>query len=294
MDPCRTFFVKPRLARTVSFRFRMSGEIWRREFRKNLHCDQCKRHYTTLIKIYKPTLPSQNCVRGVMQSCLIHHADIRTGGILMDALSGGLAVAALGLAAFGPAAANAAYLYNNINVTSGGTASASTSDNGPLGNSFSTGPSGFTFTAVDLLVLANSPSDGGTFTVSLLNDNSLNPGSTIATETFADSAFSTSLSAFSAPFSNISLAADTRYWIELSTSTGSLEWAYSAINNGIGVANEYNYYAGSVSQNSAFTPYQMSIGSAVPEASTWALMLTGFAGLGLAGWRASRKAAPAA
>jgi hypothetical protein len=33
---------------------------------------------------------------------------------------------------------------------------------------------------------------------------------------------------------------------------------------------------------------------AVPEASTWAMMLVGFAGLGLAGYRASRKTAPAA
>jgi hypothetical protein len=30
---------------------------------------------------------------------------------------------------------------------------------------------------------------------------------------------------------------------------------------------------------------------AVPEPSTWAMLLLGFAGLGLMGWRASRKAA---
>jgi hypothetical protein len=150
---------------------------------------------------------------------------------------------------------------------------------------------------VDLLILADTPSDGGTFSVSLLSDNSIHPGSTIATDTFSDSLLSTSLSVFSAPFSNIALAASTRYWIELSTSTGSLEWSYSAVNDGIGVANEYNYYAGAVSANASFTPYQMSIGSgsAVPEASTWALMLAGFAGLVLVGYRTStKKAAPAA
>jgi hypothetical protein len=102
---------------------------------------------------------------------------------------------------------------------------------------------------------------------------------------------STSLSTLSAPFSSIALAADTRYWIELSTSTGSLEWAYTAANDGIGVANEYNFSAGSVSANQAFTPYQMRIGSAVPEPSTWALMLAGFAGLGFVGYRSSRKSA---
>jgi PEP-CTERM motif len=31
--------------------------------------------------------------------------------------------------------------------------------------------------------------------------------------------------------------------------------------------------------------------TAVPEPSTWAMMLAGFAGLGLMGWRGSRKAA---
>jgi hypothetical protein len=208
----------------------------------------------------------------------------------MDTFKRGLASAVLALAPFASIPANATYLYNNIGVASGGTAHASTLDNGPLGNSFSTGSSAYTLTSVGLLVLADNPSDGGSFTVSLLTDNSIHPGSTITTDTFADSMLSTSLSTISAPFSSIALAADTRYWIELSTSTGSLEWAYTAANNGIGVANEYNFYAGSVSPNNSFTPYQMSIGSgsAVPEASTCALMLAGFAGLGLIGYRKSR------
>jgi hypothetical protein len=37
-----------------------------------------------------------------------------------------------------------------------------------------------------------------------------------------------------------------------------------------------------------------SITAAVPEPSTWAMMLVGFAGLGYAGWRRSRKAASVA
>jgi PEP-CTERM motif len=210
----------------------------------------------------------------------------------VDTLNKRLACAVLALAPFSSTAANATYLYNNIDISfSGGFAHASTSDSGPLGNSFSTGPSGYSLTAVDLLVLADNPSDGGSFTVSLLNDSSIHPGSTIATDTFKDSMLSTSLSTISAPFSSIALAADTRYWIELSTSTGSLEWSFTAANVGIGVANEYNFYAGSVSANQSFTPYQMSIGSAVPEPSTWALMLAGFVGLGFVGYRSSRKSA---
>jgi hypothetical protein len=147
-------------------------------------------------------------------------------------------------------------------------------------------------TSVDLLVLATSPSDGGSFTVSLLNDSSTSPGSPIATDTFADSLLSTSLSVLAAPFPDISLLANTRYWIELSTSNGSLEWSFTSMNDGIGVANEYNFYAGSVSANAAFTPYQMSIGSAAPEPSTWAMVLVGFAGVGFVGYRASRRSAP--
>jgi hypothetical protein len=35
--------------------------------------------------------------------------------------------------------------------------------------------------------------------------------------------------------------------------------------------------------------YAVTVGSAVPEPSTWAMMLLGFAGLGFAGYRTSRK-----
>ena len=40
--------------------------------------------------------------------------------------------------------------------------------------------------------------------------------------------------------------------------------------------------------------FDLAIGGAVPEPSTWAMMLVGFAGLGFAGWRGSRTAARAA
>jgi hypothetical protein len=35
--------------------------------------------------------------------------------------------------------------------------------------------------------------------------------------------------------------------------------------------------------------FDFAVGGAVPEPSTWAMMLIGFAGLGFAGYRASRK-----
>jgi hypothetical protein len=37
-------------------------------------------------------------------------------------------------------------------------------------------------------------------------------------------------------------------------------------------------------------PEPSTFGTAVPEPSTWAMMLLGFAGLGFAGYRRSRKA----
>src|ERR1700722_7591877 len=125
------------------------------------------------------------------------------GSRSVDTLNKRLACTVLALAPFSSTAANATYLYNNIDISfSGGFAHASTSGSGPLGNSFSTGPSGYTLTAVDLLVLADNPSDGGSFTVSLLNDSSIHPGSAIATDTFKDSMLARSLSRISAPFSS--------------------------------------------------------------------------------------------
>ena len=90
----------------------------------------------------------------------------------MSIVKTGLACYAFVLALLGSAAANATYLYDNVSVASGGVASASTGDNGPLADSFSTRSSGYTLTAVDLLVIADNPADGGSFTVSLLSDNS--------------------------------------------------------------------------------------------------------------------------
>jgi hypothetical protein len=51
-------------------------------------------------------------------------------------------------------------------------------------------------------------------------------------------------------------------------------------------------YAGDVSQLGG--PGPILTASVIPEASTWAMMLLGFAGLGFAGWRASRRSAAGA
>jgi len=46
-------------------------------------------------------------------------------------------------------------------------------------------------------------------------------------------------------------------------------------------------------ESTSFTQFSVTA-AAIPEPSTWTMMLLGFAGLGFAGYRASRKTAPAA
>ena len=47
-----------------------------------------------------------------------------------------------------------------------------------------------------------------------------------------------------------------------------------------------------VSFSSTGNAFEFSLGSGVPEPSTWAMMALGFAGLGFMGWRGSRKTVP--
>jgi PEP-CTERM motif len=49
-----------------------------------------------------------------------------------------------------------------------------------------------------------------------------------------------------------------------------------------------------VSFSSTGNAFEFSLGSGVPEPSTWAMMALGFAGLGFMGWRGSRKTVPQA
>ena len=159
---------------------------------------------------------------------------------------------------------------------SGGSAGIATT-NAPLANSFSTGGQSSLLTDVGLLVLALNPSSGGSFSVSLLSDNSTSPGVTLtAIATVDDSLLATTLGTFNYQLSTpYPLAANTRYWIELDSPSSTSEWSFTATNVGIGVDNEYVYYAGQVFANSAFTPYQMTVTTVVPEPTTIGLCALG-------------------
>ncbi len=54
--------------------------------------------------------------------------------------------------------------------------------------------------------------------------------------------------------------------------------------NGLGAFTQVTF-------SSTANAFEFSLGSGVPEPSTWAMMALGFAGLGLMGWRGSRKTA---
>jgi len=195
-----------------------------------------------------------------------------------------LAIGLAGVLATGLCApASAGVLYDNLPPlgSSGGSAAVTTTDHGPLADSFSTGASAVSLTDVGLYIAASTPGDGGSFTVELLSDNSKSPGAVLATiATVLDSSLTTTLTPMDYALSSPeALAANTRYWIELTGTTTSAEWSFTATNTGTNVANEYNYYAGSVSANSAFTPYQMQV-NAVPEPASWTLMVVGVLGIG--------------
>lgn len=178
-------------------------------------------------------------------------------------------------------------LYNNLAATSYG------NDNigsyGSLADSFSTGSTGFHFTSLTLFLDVASPSTG-TITASLLSDSSTSPGTTLETigtlsETgltgpFADYSFSTAYL----------LAANTRYWIELSDSDNGGFWSWSTDVSGTGVGNEFFANQGGVFANNPNGPYQMQVsGIPTPEPGTLVLMGSGL--LTLAGRiRRSKKA----
>jgi hypothetical protein len=104
-------------------------------------------------------------------------------------------------------------------------------------------------------------------------------------------------------FANIVLDPNSLYWIEVSVHGASdesvIEWGATADISGAGVAGNYSAWSltdDGFFRNKGVDPFpfdsalQMQI-DVVPEPSTWAMMLLGFAGLGFAGWRASRTTA---
>lgn len=163
---------------------------------------------------------------------------------------------------------------------------------GPLADSFSTGSTDFLLNDIQLALTVDNPSTTGTVTVSLLIDNATSPGATIATlGTVNDNALSAYTPA-TVDFSQatpIDLAANSRYWVEVSsTDDSSAGWSYTADTSGTGVANEFNtntfqVYSntGDPSQTLINDPYQLQVNgiSAVPLPGTAWLFATAIGSL---------------
>ena len=198
--------------------------------------------------------------------------------------------AAAALVSLAAGTANASYiiLFDNLNNTLT-TGSLSVANAGPLAASFSTGASSVDLADVKLDLNMNQEPPTPYITVALFSDSSTSPGTQLTTiGTLSDGNFG-SPGVYDFPLStSYLLAANTRYWIELSSSTNSSQnWDTASTATGTGVASEYYSVAGTVSANNgaSSTPFQMQVNadpatpSAAPApASIW-LLSVGAAGL---------------
>jgi hypothetical protein len=223
--------------------------------------------------------------------------------------------AAISLIAFS-ASAQAAVLFDSLDGLNAGTMETPNI----FDASFATGAS--TFYATDIALLLNQAGTvfaGDTFTVTLvggypladvmLTDGlGLNVGPGVAgpvlkSVTLPISDLSTTLTVehFN-QFASISLKPNSFYWIDLQVSGPMTEegpfvsWGVTEDLSGPGVLQGYNssdltdfgFFPNkpTPAPNNGGPPFQMEVsGTAVPEPSTWAMILVGFAGLGFAGYR---------
>jgi hypothetical protein len=222
--------------------------------------------------------------------------------------------AAIGLVAF-CGSAQAEVLFDSLDSPNTGAFSTPA-----LNATFSTGASSFRVTDIALLLglVGTVPPFDGTFTVSLeggvpLADVSFDPvlglnvapgGPALATATLPLSDLSTSLTTehFN-QFAGITLNANSLYWIDVEQSdfnNSAVNWGFTSDVSGVGVADNYNSSNATdftFFRNQGVPPFPFNVafqmevsGVATPEPSTWALMLTGLAGLGYLGHRKTRQA----
>lgn len=195
-----------------------------------------------------------------------------------------LSIAATATFLLSPSAAYPSSIYNNLSGTTAG--SDGVYSFGPLADSFSTGASGLSMNQVQLILALYGPVTGST-NIELLADSSTHPGAPLATiGSINDGALTDSYATYSFTTS-YTLAANTRYWIELiSTNNSSLQWAYTSSK---APSTEYFFNRNGVHPNSG-DPYQLAVsGSApaparVPEPASITLLMTG-----LLGFAASRQ-----
>jgi len=131
----------------------------------------------------------------------------------------------------------------------------------------------------------------------LISDDGGSPGATVIAE-FTVPSIGTSIADLTFdPTSNVELAANTEYWFVLgatgSDPTAEDKWSYTYTSSADFPAYAYSHNSGTTWTVETNGPFRLQVNS-VPEASTWALMLLGFAGLAFPGYRGALKRATSA
>jgi hypothetical protein len=156
--------------------------------------------------------------------------------------------------------------------------------------SFSTGSSGFTLADVMLNVGAYYFVAGDSVTLSLVSDSSTSPGTLLDVLGTIQASSLTPVQTdiiYDIPLgSPIALAANTRYWLEMSTesSNNQIYWLAEGDNSGTGVAGEYWYYYSTLYANNDYVenesgPVQARLSNTVPEPSSMAVLTMALFGL---------------
>ncbi len=197
-------------------------------------------------------------------------------------------------------AANADTVYNNLPPFSVDGADPVAA--GPLADSFSTGTSSFTMNEV-ALSLVSMGNTNGSITVSLLSDSAGSPGSLLTTiGTLGDPNNLVVTTYDFSSFTPVLLAANTRYWIELTSNIqdpnnlNGQYWTFSNDLSGPGVANEFNLSTtGTVQANAVNSPYQMGVfgmaSNVIPEPTSVVLLGIGLVAIAGCGRFRNRRAA---
>jgi hypothetical protein len=185
-------------------------------------------------------------------------------------------------------AASAGVLYDNLGATTL-SSDAVSGPAAPLADSFSTPAVATALTDVNVLLDGSSLSDGFS-QVDLLSDARTAPGTLLLSLGIVpDVSLSSTPIVFDLPLAvPFVLAADSRYWIEVSSPNGSTaNWDWSPDISGPGVANEFFYFGGQSFPNLG-APYQMQVNgdpiivaNAVPEPSGFVVLLSALAVLGI-------------
>ncbi len=165
-------------------------------------------------------------------------------------------------------------LTDNLAGTSGGATAAS----GSVweAQSFSTDSQNYVLNSVSLLL---SSADSGA-AVYLYSDSSSAPSQLLGQLNLSDN-YSSSLSPTVFTATNLSLTANTSYWVVLNDVNGSVNWSYQATDSGTSA--NWAEWDGSFWATSTSYPYQLSVvatPAAVPLPASFSLLLAGLASLG--------------